>query len=728
MAPPAHATSHADAPDMSDQDGFFSRPPRPPLGGYTQNQIAPDKVICRACAEEVVSRSRRRFRYPFAQCSNCGPRYSVAKQAPYERANTAFAPFEPCAACTAEYNDPTKRHFRAETIVCPRCGPQARLIRFDRRPVPFEQHSLLDDVDAACSVIQKGEIVAIKGMGGYQLACDATNAAAVARLRRAKLNLRAPLPLMARDLHVISQYCAISVEEELQLTSAQGPLVILRATGEDRLPEDVAPGLRTYAFMLPATALHLLLMQRMSRPVVITSANLSGEPKIIDDREVREKFGIAVRHALTHDQRIFNRAEESVIRVMSDRPRLLRRSRGYTPVAIRMPAGLEFATNLMSVGGDSRGVFAVIRNGEVIPHTHHANVGSAEDAKVYQDSLCTFRSLHEHKVEGLIIDSSPDCHSSNRARSYADRWGIWLLEVPHHHAHVAACLAENGYALSEPPALGIVLDEAYADETGMLAGGDFLRADYRSCERLGMIKPVPLPGGMEAVREPWRLLHAHIAASLGWEAFSAEFGHLPLGRDMEARPRAWLDSLIAADVAPQASSCALLFGAVAAALDIGRDMQAYADEPLLRLEAAVDMAAFEDDSSEAQYPVVLGEAVEGEPRCIDPKAMWGALFGDLARSTPPGVIAARFHRWLAASVAGLATQIAHSPAGARITTVALTGSCFQNRLLFEETGRLLRQKGLTVCTHALVPPHDGGLALGQAALGAALLLDRGSPE
>jgi hydrogenase maturation protein HypF len=233
---------------------------------------------------------------------------------------------------------------------------------------------------------------------------------------------------------------------------------------------------------------------------------------------------------------------------------------------------------------------------------------------------------------------------------------------------------------------------------------------------------------MEAVREPWRLLHAHIAASLGWEAFNAEFGHLPLGGDMEARPRAWLDSLIAADVAPLASSCALLFGAVAAALDLGRDMQAYPDESLLRLEAAVDMAALADSSPEGHYPVVLQDAAEGEPHCIDPKAMWQALFGDLARQTPAGVVAARFHRWLAASVAGLAARIARSPAGARIGTVALTGSCFQNRVLFEETERLLRKHGLVVCTHSLVPPHDGGLALGQAAIGAASLLDRRSSE
>jgi hydrogenase maturation protein HypF len=723
------ATTGVNSAEMPDHDGIPSRHPLATGGGSNSAQIlvTPDRVICRACAEEVMSRSRRRFRYPFAQCGHCGPRYSVLKQTPQDRVNSAYAPFEPCAACSAEYADPANRHFRAETIVCPRCGPQAALIRFDGRPVPFEQHSLLDDVDAACSVIQKGEIVAIKGLGGYQLACDATNGAAVARLRRAKQNEQAPLPLMARDLHVIARYCAISVEEELQLTSAQGPLVVLRALGADTLPEEVAPGLATRAFMLPTTGLHLLLMQRMSRPVVMTSANLAGAPQIIDDREVREKFGVAVRHALVHEQRVFNRVEESVIRVMGNRPRLLRRARGYTPVPLKMPPGLEGATNLIAVGSDSRAVFCVIRNGEAIPSPHYANINNAEDARIYQDSLCTYRSLFEHRVEAMIIDASAEGFSSNRARSYAERWNVGLIEVQHHHAHVASCLAENAHPVSAPPALGVVLDEPYQGEDGTLLGGEFLLADYRSCHSVGTLRPVLLPGGEEAVREPWRLLHAHIVAAMGWEAFTAEFRGLALWADLEAMPRAWLDSLIAAGAAPQTSSCALLFSAVAAALDIGREVQAYSDEAILRLEAIVDERALRDAAPDVLYPVALQKPERERPLCIDPSAMWRALLRDLAADAPPGVVSARFHRWLAASIAAMATELAqHGTGAARFTKVALSGSCFQNRVLFEETERLLRQQNFVVCSHALVPPHDGGLALGQAAVGAARFLNASS--
>jgi hydrogenase maturation protein HypF len=657
-------------------------PAGPSLSIESRLAIEPDRVICRACAEEVLNRSKRRFRYPFAHCSHCGPRLSVVKRLPGDHANTAFAAFDRCFDCDSEYYDPTDRHFQAETTVCPQCGPRAVLVRFDGGPVPFEQHSMLDDIDAACSLIQRGEVVAIKGLGGWQLACDATNEAAVVRLRRAKQNGTKPLPLMARDLHVIGRYCAISLEEELELTSAQGPIVILRASGIDRLPSEVAPGLTTLGFMLPTTALHLLLLHRMNRPVVMTSGNLSGEPQILDDDEAGRKLGVAVRYALAHNYRIVNRVEDSVVRVMGGRPRLLRRARGYAPAPLTLPSGFERASDLVTIGGDSKAAFCLLKRGVTTLSPQYGDILDLEACKTYQGAICHFRRLLAHKVSVLAIDSDEDCLSSNMARAYAALWKLGLIEVDHPHAHIASCLAENGYALQGPPVLGIVLDGRGWDGDESPDWSGFLLADYRAVKRLAGLMPIPL----------------------------------------EMRPRVALDAMIANGTLRHVCSGGALFETVAAALALCPDGQSYDGEAAMRLEAIVDEEALREAA--ADYPVSLQRLGAPHRLALAPAAMWQALLADLARNTPAGVIAARFHRWLARSIAEMTVLLTRQDGEtAPVTTVALSGGCFQNRILLEETERRLRQDNFSVLTHRQVPPHSGGLAFGHAAVGGAQLVD-----
>jgi len=692
-----------------------------------QFQMLHDRVVCRACTEELLSPSRRRHRYAFAHCSQCGPRLSITARLPYLRAHTTMAGFTPCASCQAEYADPASRHYRTETISCPKCGPRATLIRFDGRPVNFEQHFVLDAVDAACSLIQKGEVVAIKALGGYQLACDASNAAAVIRLRRAKQSATRPLPLMARDLHVIARYCAIGFEEELQLTGAQGPIVILRTTGQERLPEDVAPDLATVGFMLPTTPLHVLLLQRMSRPVVMTSANLSGEPCIVDDEEARQKMRVAVTYALVHDQPIVSRVDDSVVRVMADRPRVLRRARGYAPSPLKLPPGFERASDLSAVGADRDTVFGLVRDGEVILSPYYGNLRDKQDCAAYSDAICNYRQLHSYEMSAVALDAAATSFASHLARNYGAHAKLRLIDVDPQHAHIAACLAENGQPLNAPCVLGIVLDRPSLTAKAMPGGGDFLLASYRDCQRLGTLKPVAMLA--EAANQPWRSLHAHLMAAMGWSAFAKGFGDLELfaylaAKYPEVKPRAERDGALLLPASPVTSSCWLLLDAVAAALGRCRDGQGYEGEAAMQLEALVDQAARDDNDPDQDYPVVLAKPRNTAMPVIDPGGMWEHLLRDLARQTPAPVIAARFHGWLAASVAAMARKLAGRGRDGqpRVPVVALSGACFQNRVLLEETMRLLEQDGFTVLSHALVPPHDGAMALGQAAVGAARML------
>lgn len=693
--------------------------------GTAHTEVSPDAALCVDCARETLDPFGRRFRYPFTNCTNCGPRLSIVDGIPYDRAKTAMAPFAMCTECAREYRDPSDRRFHAEPVACHACGPLAKLIRLDGRPVTFEQFSMLDDVDAACTLIQKGEIVAIKGLGGYQIACDATRADTVARLRKLKRRDGKPFALMARDVAIVRRYCSLDEQEQAELTGPAAPIALLRADGPERLPDEIAPGLRTLGFMLPTTPLHLLLLRRMDRPVVMTSGNLSNEPQVTEDNEVRERLGEIASFALTHDRRIANRVDDSVIRVISGRSRLLRRARGYAPAPLALPKGFEAAPDLLAFGGELKATFCLIKDGAAILSQHQGDLEDVSTSDDYARNLSLYASLFQHVPTALVADSHPEYLSSKLARMAAEQGAVPLIEVQHHHAHIASCLAENGYPLDAAPVLGIVLDGLGWGGSGALWGGEFLLADYYRYERRGTFKPVAMLGGAQAAREPWRNLYAHLMAEMSWGELTMNFRELELYSFLQTKPRAMLDAMVRSRLgAPLASSCGRLFDAVAAALGVCREVQSYEGEAAARLEALVDEDLLLDEDDRLAYALTIPNLRGSGIPYIEPLAMWHAVLGDLILKTPASVIATRFHKGLAKAIVAMTRKLAETSGGAEriFSTVALTGGCFQNRILSEEVARRVEREGFAVLSHAKVPANDGGLALGQAAIGAAHLI------
>ena len=696
--------------------------------GAARTEVAPDAAICAACAAEVLDPFTRRFRYPFTNCTHCGPRLSIVQRVPYDRATTTMAPFPLCAACGAEYTDPADRRFHAEATACHACGPKARLIRFDGRAFSYEQLSMLDEIDAALSLIQKGEIVAIKALGGYQLACEATNADAVARLRERKRRDAKPFALMARDLDVIRCYCTLTNEESAALTSREAPIVLLAANGPERLPESVAPGLNTLGFMLPSTPLHVLLLRRMGRPVVMTSGNLRDEPQVTGDAEAAAILSPIASYALTHNREIANRIDDSVVRKMGSAMRLLRRARGYAPASLALPKGFERAPDILAFGAEMKAAFCLIKDGRAVLSQHQ---GDLEDAATYDDyrkNLALYQQLFDHAPAALAADLHPEYLSAKLAQARAKTSRLPLIQVQHHHAHAAACLAENGRALDAPPVLAIVLDGLGYGAEGAIWGGEFLLADYHRFERLGTFKPVAMPGGAQAAREPWRNLYAHLMAEMGASAFAMNFSELPLFAALSAKPLAAIDAMIKASVnSPKASSCGRLFDAVAAAVGICFDRQAYEGAAAARLEAIVSQDTLINEGEELAYPLPIPNLKGSNLPYVEPLAMWNAILGDLILQTPAGVIAARFHKGLAKAIAAMTLKIARRDEDEvpRFDTVALSGGCFQNKVLFEQVAARLEAQNFNVLAHSRTPANDGGVALGQAAIAAAHLIGAG---
>ena len=677
--------------------------------GASRAEVTPDAAICGPCAREILSPSERRFRYPFTTCTHCGPRLSIVQAVPYDRVTTTMRAFPLCELCNAEYTDPTNRRFHAEATACPACGPKVD-----------------GDIDAVLGLLQKGEIVAIKGVGGFQLACDATRADIVERLRERKKRDAKPFALMARDLDVIRRFCAISAEEAALLESPEAPIVLLDANGPETLPEAIAPGHRTLGFMLPTTPLHVLILRDMDRPVVMTSGNISDAPAVIRNEDARGRLANIADTFLIHDREIANRVDDSVTRVMNGKARIFRRARGYAPAPIRLPPGFDSAPPLLAYGAELKSTFCLMANGEAILSQHQGDLDDANTFDDYQKNLALYADLFEHRPEVLISDRHPSYVSSKLARDRATAEALPLIEVQHHHAHAAACLAENHWAIDGAPVLAIVLDGLGLGDDGEIWGGEFLLADYQSATRLGTFKPVAMIGGDRASREPWRNLYAHLMAEMGWSAFDSDFRELAILRQLDQKPRDLLDRMLTARInAPLASSCGRLFDAVAAAVGISFERQAYEGQAGALLEAIIDEHAM-DESDELAYPFSISRrSASSDPNEIsflEPLTMWRALLRDLRAGTPVGLISARFHRGLARAITTMALALRGAEDAPRFSSVALSGGCFQNRVLFEETSRRLRAAHFDVLLHSRVPPNDGGIALGQAAVAAARLI------
>jgi hydrogenase maturation protein HypF len=723
--------------DVIEFDGFRIVDSVP---GENRTRVTPDAAICADCRAEVLNPQERRYRHPFANCTQCGPRFSIVTGVPYDRARTTMSAFSICPECQREYDDPADRRFHAQPIACPSCGPSIWLERLDW--VAGSDLRSNAALHAAIDIIERGGILGIRGLGGFHLVCDAANRGAVGWLRSRKRRSGKPFALMAGNLETIRRYCRVTPAEAALLQSVEAPIVLLAADGPEALPEEIAPGLDTLGFMLPYTPLHLLLLQPFDRPLVMTSGNVANEPQITDLDEARTGLRGIADALLMHDRGIANRIDDSVVRIIAGGPRLIRRARGYAPGALMMSAGFETAPDLLAFGGELKAAFCLLKEGAAILSQHQGDLEDVDTFEDYQKNLHLYSTMYDHRPGVLAADLHPEYLSTKLARQSATENSLPLLEIQHHHAHIAGCMAENGVGLNAPPVLGIALDGLGLGDDGTFWGGEFLLADYRGYRRLGRFKPVAMPGGSQAIREPWRSTYAHLKAALGWPKFVADFSGLELFRKLTTKPLATIDRMLERGLnVPPASSCGRLFDAVAAAVGLCADEALFEGQGAMELEAVARRCpGFAD---EPPYPFTIAQtwdeitqdsgAIAQEPgglRQLDPSPMWLALLDDLRRQTPVARIAARFHRGLARAVRNMVVRLrdvelpepTFGTGTLPFDTVALSGGCFQNGLLLEAVSRLLEADGLDCLMHSRVPANDGGLAFGQAVIAAAHLI------
>ena len=726
-----------------------------------KTQIPADAATCEECKQEIFDPLSRYYRYPFTNCTHCGPRLSIINAIPYDRYNTSMTMFAMCPQCREEYADIENRRFHAQPVACYTCGPQAWLERADGKPVTAAMFSMLDDVDAVCTLLQKGEIVAIKGLGGIHLACDATNHKAVEKLRQRKQRFHKPFALMARDIEVIEKYCKPTPKEKELLKSTVAPIVLIEIIDNYKLAitsgrallnaketkdnyrvksfspyhpisesppplsPSIAPKQNTLGFMLPYTPLHHLILRRMNRPIVLTSGNISDEPQCIDNEEAREKLSKIADYFLFHNREIVNRVDDSVVRVIGEKLQIIRRARGYTPAPINLPSGFENYPQILAMGSELKNTFCLLRDGKAIVSQHLGDLAKATVFKSYQDTLNLYLNLFEHQPEAVAVDKHPEYFSTKFGKELATANQIKLYDIQHHHAHIAACMAENNLPLDSAPVLGIALDGLGYSEDNTLWGGEFLLADYRNFTRLATFKPVPLIGGEKATYQPWRNTYAQLTSAFNWLDIKQNHGNLEIIKYLKQKPLQLLNELKDKSLnTPLTSSTGRLFDAVAAAIGICREQCSYEGQPAIEMEALIDEKLLNKRKESLTYPFKLNFL--DSIYYINPQPMWKALLNDLQQKTAAKIIAEKFHLGLAfAIVKAVNTLRQQHP----IDCVALTGGVFQNRILLQQVTNRLQASGIKVLTHSLVPCNDGGLSLGQAVIAAARYLEeRGGRE
>ena len=657
-------------------------------------RITPDAATCDACLAELRDPSDRRYRYPFITCATCGPRLTVVTGAPYDRERTTMAAFTMCAACRREYEDPADRRFHAETIACPACGPSIRLL--DARGAPLAGDPLAE----AARRILEGAIAAIKGLGGYHLACDATNPDVVARLRRRKHRDEKPFAVMFGTRDAIEQVCLVEEAEGALLRSPVRPVVLLdRRPGapSPRIAPGIAPGMMTIGAMLPSTPLHELLLEAAGRPLVMTSGNRSHEPMVWRDDEMFERLGTIADIVLTHDRAIHVRCDDGVSRVVRGRPLPIRRARGDAPRPLRLPRPCPVP--LLATGGHLKNTFA-LGSGDDAFLSHH--IGDLDDfaaAQAFRHDVRLYEAMLQIGPQAIAHDLHPDYESTRYALERAEGEGVPLLAVQHHHAHIASCLAEHGWTR---PVIGVAFDGSGFGGDGTVWGGEFLLGDAGRVVRAAHLRAVRMPGGEQAVHEPWRMALAYLLdAGCGTEAIRARHPRecAPLTRMIERRINS-----------PLTSSAGRLFDAVACLAGLN-DTVTFEGQAALRLEAA----AGEADDPEG-YPFELLD-VEGLTE-IDTRPLIRAVIRDVGRGAAASAIGRRFHAGLADAVAAVCMGLQRVSA---YDTVALSGGVFLNRRLTVGIVGRLSASGFRVLRHERVPPNDGGLSLGQLAVAAARL-------
>lgn len=656
-------------------------------------KISPDISTCADCLAELFHVQDRRYRYPFINCTNCGPRFTIIKDIPYDRENTTMRRFEMCSLCQAEYDDPSNRRFHAQPNACPVCGPWVTLENVHGR-IECD-----DPVKRAIELLCEGKIVAVKGLGGFHLACDAENDDAVEVLRERKRRTFKPFAIMSASIEKIRGFCSVSEEEEQLLLSVQRPIVLLRKLSSCPISESVAPNNNYLGVMLPYTPLHYLLLDSPLLSLVMTSGNMSEEPIAIDNEEAKGRLAELADYFLTHNRDIRMRCDDSVVRVQQGHQTILRRSRGYAPY----PVDLDFSMKeILACGPELKNTFCLTKDNHAFLSHHIGDLQNIEAYNYYQDAIEYYKRLFRINPEIIAYDLHPEYLSTKYALAQED---VQHIGVQHHHAHVASCMAENGL---DRQVISVACDGTGYGLDGKIWGCEFLVADYRDFRRYAHLRYIPLPGGDAAAREPYRM-----AISYLYSAFGEDFAGIdtPLLRRLDAKRLAMLKRMIDGNInSPLTSSCGRLFDAVSSLLGL-RDVVTYEAQAAIELEMIADPDVSESYSYEVEKSDNFQSA--GIPLTIDVREMFREIVFDLKRRVPKEVISAKFHNTVAAFTVAICELIRdESDTG----EVALSGGTFQNRYLLTKVCVQLRSRGFVPYFHKRVPTNDGGVSLGQAVI------------
>lgn len=656
--------------------------------------ISPDVTTCDDCLRELFDPEDRRFRYPFINCTNCGPRFTIIEEIPYDRARTTMREFEMCIECRAEYEDPLNRRFHAEPIACHICGPQL----FWLQSGVDQQAESADAVEQTRRLLLKGEVIAIKGIGGFHLACDALNSEAVERLRQRKYREDKPFAMMAESVAVIREHCEVSKAEEELLLSERRPIVLLERKPGSIIPNAVAPGVKNLGFMLPYSPLHHLLLKNLDRPLVMTSGNVSDEPICFDDEQAVGRLAEIADYFLLHDRRIHMRTDDSVTRVHDGREMILRRSRGYAPQPIK--TAFKFEQQILACGAELKNTFCIARGNHAFISHHIGDLENLETLQSFTQGIEHFKKLFHLQPEAIAYDLHPEYLSTKYALSQ-DHASV-KIGVQHHHAHVASCMADNEI---EGEVIGVAMDGLGFGTDGRMWGGEFFVADFLEAERIAHLEYLPMPGGAKAIREPWRMAAVFLQRALGDEF---EKLNLPFVTHMDVTAWVTLRKMIATGTnCPETSSMGRLFEAMASLLSL-RDRNNYEGQAAIELEAIADPKCIE------WYEFEIGP----EGSSISAAGVIRKSVEDIVSGVPPPSVSAKFHLGVAHLIASVARRTREER---RLNRIVLSGGVFQNMLLLRHVCGILKSEGFEVFTHSRVPTNDGGISLGQAAIANARL-------
>ena len=680
--------------------------------GRVSTGIPADATTCSDCLRELLTPTDRRYRYPFLNCTNCGPRFTITRRIPYDRPQTSMAQFKMCAACQAEYEDPANRRFHAQPNACWDCGPQITFCNAAGELVPSD--------DVVTNVIERltaGDILAIKGVGGFHLSVDATNEDAVMRLRQRKHRYGKPLAVMVRDVDAVGELCEVNEGEAALLTTPMRPIVLLRRRANPgiAIAGSVAPGIPWLGVFLPYAPLHhLLFADGRLKALVMTSANLSEEPIAIDNDEARDRLSAIADAFVLHDREILQRCDDSVAAYVDGASQIIRRARGYVPLGIELP----FETPpLLAVGGHLKNVFALARGRHIYQSQHLGDLENITGLDFFRESLDHLMRTFEIEPETVVHDLHPGYLSTRWATEWAAERGLRTIAVQHHFAHVAGCVAEHGV---DSDFIGLPLDGTGYGTDGRIWGGEVLIGHLNgehagSFERFAHLDYVPMPGGEAAIREPWRMGLGHLSAA-GFSIDSTEMTELLSVKPSEARV---LERMVDRGVnTPLTSSCGRLFDAVAA-LVLRRTHVDYEAQAAIELEGVCIDEPFDlEAAADYQLGMNPGDYKARVPATISVKKLWTAIINDVRAATPAARIAAKFHAAVAAAFVRAAV-LARNATG--IQQVAVSGGCMHNRRLVRLLRTGLEAEGFQVLQHKHVSPGDGGLSYGQAAVAASIL-------